>query len=91
VKSLSGKLETAQRQLSQRTADAELANQQSTLTTAQAQHQITGYGTGTQFMWSEPGHSCQHHCSSLAVGELFAFIAEPSKDPDFATRPKELT
>ena len=44
VKSLTAKLETAQRQLSQRTADAELANQQSTLTMTQAQYQISAYG-----------------------------------------------
>ena len=41
IKSLNHKLETAQRQLSQRTADAELANQQTTLTMTQAQHQTT--------------------------------------------------
>ena len=44
VKSLNVKLETVQRKMSERSADAELANQQTTLTMAQAQHQITGYG-----------------------------------------------
>lgn len=49
VKSLTAKLETAQRQLSQRTADAELANQQSTLTMTQAQYQISAYGRSPTF------------------------------------------
>ena len=44
VKSLNIKLETAQRKLSQHSAEAELANQQTTLTMTQAQHQITGCG-----------------------------------------------
>ena len=44
VKSLNIKLETVQRKLDERSADAELANQQTTLTMAQAQHQITAYG-----------------------------------------------
>ena len=44
VKSLNVKLETVQRKLSQHSADAQLANQQTTLTMTQAQHQITGCG-----------------------------------------------
>lgn len=41
IKSLNTKLETVQRKLSQRTSDAELANQQTSQTTTQAQQQIT--------------------------------------------------
>lgn len=43
VKSLNIKLETGQRKFSQRSADAELARQQTTLTMTHAQDQITGY------------------------------------------------
>ena len=43
VKSLNIKLESVQRKLSQSSADAEVANQQTTLTMTQAQQQVTGY------------------------------------------------
>lgn len=44
VKSVTLKLDAVQHKLSQRSTDAELANQQTTLTMTKAQHQITGYG-----------------------------------------------
>ena len=63
VKALNVKLDTAQRKLSQSTADAELANRQTTLTMFQAQQQIAGYDSlfGTLV-----------HCSSA----LFPLVSE---------------
>ena len=56
VKSVTLKLETVQRKLNQRSSNAELANQQTTLTMTKAQHQITGYGRTVLSVTPLPRH-----------------------------------
>lgn len=73
VKSLNAKLETAQRQLSQHSAGAELANQQAALALAQAQTQIAAYDT----QHLQPGHVQACLCISVKASYLSVVTSVP--------------
>lgn len=88
LKSLSAKLETAQRQLSQRTADAELANQQTTLTMTQAQHQITAYAIQAQLIMTNSSSSASLllSCQPWDQSECCFALSVYDDDPDLAIK-----